>query len=187
MKKWRAALGALALLGWVPIVCAEPTPLVSKFMNEPVSLFSLGMYRLNANVSDNAKNAGFSFGTAVYDWPSNQIQITAGAFFPTSELVQKCSDAQACEKGLREAVGKFANNYAMKFPDGTWMQLVTGNFTPDGYTQKQFYNGKSTEQAAQDLVGIVKITGTVSAKGAFYECRRDLQSTEIFCSTKPAK
>lgn len=176
---------ALALLGAWGVVNAEPTPLVSKLMAEPVSLFSLGMYRLGQDVSERAEKAGFSMGTVSYKWDTNEIVIDAMSF--ADSKVAQCATPQACETNLREGLVKFANSYAWQMPDKTWMEFVTGNFSHEGYTQKQFYSGKSLEQAVQDLGRIVKISGSVMKGGTIYQCKRELKSSDVFCSSKQSK
>lgn len=108
------------------------------------------------------------------------------AFGDESKIAQ-CATAPACEANVREGLVKFAGMFALQLPDKSWTEFVTSNFSQEGYTQKQFYGGKSLEQAVPDLSRIVKISGTLIKGGATYRCKRELKSNDVFCSSKPAK
>lgn len=40
------------------------------------------------------------------------------------------------------------------------MEFVTGGLTQTGYSANQFHDGKSLDDVAKDLAGIVRIKGT---------------------------
>lgn len=187
MEKWSKAAAAAAIALGPLCARAEPTPLVNKLMNEPVSLFTLGLYRLGLDAAEQAPKAGFSLGAVDYDWDSNEIRIQAFTLF-NSPLVKQCTSDQACEKALREALTTYANNFAIgPTSNGTWMEFVTGKFTQLGYTPKKFHDGKALDAAVDDLARIVKISGTIRTAQRTYECRRELKSVDVFCSSKANK
>jgi hypothetical protein len=180
----RLALTSLLLIG--AGVHGEPTPLVSKLMGEPVSMLTFGLARLNEGVGDAATSAGFTFGFATYDYDSNEIRLAATAGFG-SPLVKQCANDQLCEKLLRDSLQVFASKYANRLDNGKWVEYVTAFFTQAGYTERNFHNGKSLDAAVEELGQIVKITGRVITATRIYECKRDLKSTDVFCSSKPLK
>lgn len=181
-----ASLIATAVLLLAGSASGEPSLLVRKLMNEPVSLLTFGIYRLNEGIGDAATNAGFNFAFATYDYDSNEIRIeaTAGAVSP---LGKQCVTDQVCEKNLRDSLNTFATRFANQLAKGQWFEMVTGMFSQSGYTARNFHNGKSLEDAVKDLSHIVKLKGTVFNTTRIYECRRDLESMDVFCTSKPLK
>ena len=131
-------------------VKAEPTPTVKEFMNTPVSLFSMGLLRLEIALKSEM-NEGDAY--VSYDWDSNRIKM---AFF---ELLN--SDRRACknlsEAGCKNECKLIFRRLQRKVCLGNDCKLnrLPQYFGHRGYSQKGFSAHGSDETAAKSLLPIV--------------------------------
>lgn len=164
---------------------AEPSPLVARFMSEPVNLFDLGLYRTDLAMDRAAEALGASMGSAKYSWAKNEIRLVV--LYIANQASALCSTNQscknACEAKLKELGGRFYIPYGNR---GEAADLFTGKFTHLGYSVSNFYRGKDSEEAAKMLLDITTIdVGIYSASNENVFCSRDLKGGRISFSTAP--
>lgn len=151
MKK--ALLSGLLLLGLGSVVSAEPSPNVTMLMNEPVSQFSIGMYRLRMAVEAEYGHGTkrFDFGEPVeggssftanasYDWDRNRIVIEIDSLNLSVDPEEECAHVVNVIRwdGRPEPHTPKKSSFAQ-------------HFLPDGYPSAKL------EDAAKELDQIIEI------------------------------
>ena len=69
-------LAFLLLISWSSTPMSEPTPSISKILNDPISLMDFGIYKLEQFIrSDSTLTLKGTARFVYYDWDSNKINI----------------------------------------------------------------------------------------------------------------
>lgn len=180
VMKWLGA-SLLVLVVWLGPAAAEPGPNVNKLMNQPVSLFSFGLYRLEETVfnlfgarSPRALTAPLygeqAYSTAVsYDWDANRIQIRMMQFEERPagwDLEEECRQVFSTARSAA-----FINVETGEPRAASGSSWFGEHFTPIGYGMK----GLPDDIAAQ-IDKIIELIFQVGVERPFI-CRAPLVGT----------
>ena len=162
-------------------VLADPTPSISYLMNEPASLFDLGMFKLNWHL----KNTSILFGTkfdsksvtvdAIYTFDQNQITIG----FSAGEVM---SNIDAGKEYCQEIIGGIKKTLFVNPHTGIPFDIGGMNTYKLIFSHEGFYEKKDQpKNLYSDLAKITKIFGRViiEKKESFFFCISSLLSKEI--------
>jgi hypothetical protein len=104
LRKFAAALAVVLCLANANATRAEPGPVVKWLMNEPASLFDVGMLLLSQEASEwvrfkfvkefAAKYGGQTFFLVDYDWDENRIYVSG---YLTADIVGRTEQKAACK------------------------------------------------------------------------------------------
>lgn len=165
-------------------VRAEPVPLVEKLMNTPVSQFSYGLDKMEDGLRRMLKEEGI-FSSVGYDFKSNIISLNVIAL---ARGEGDCGREALCIEKARSLLAKM-DHLCAGFTEGECdiYDFVTSNFSSSGYSTKNFYNGKGTEDALKELKNYVEVSSIVNStnlKNRQVVCKRKYTSKEVFCSVR---
>src|SRR3972149_9288044 len=154
-------------------VLAEPTPSMSYLMNEPASLFDLGMFKLNKHLKDGWSD-DVTVPQAVYDFHEDRILI---GFMPFKEIFKIDKGKEYC----RDIIGRIKilllvdfRTGETHFPNG--MTLKDIFFSHEGFHEKK----NEPKNLGSDLAKIIDVGVSVPIeKGKMLPCRSPLLSKEI--------
>lgn len=140
---------------------ADPGDIVKKFINEPVSLFSLGIDKLRDRMDGLAKTSMFmvdgkpvpySSGGANYDWDKNQINLFITRYTQADEdppqLETECKESinrMRLVAGVNVDTGK-------PFGGGDSSSFFSADFFPSGYSMKNL-----TDEDARNFDAIINL------------------------------
>jgi len=131
MKKLRIC--ALAFLAGLTCskAAAEPGPTVRALMNEPVSAFSFGLFRLDEYaIRQLKKHSDLSTTMVLYDWDRNRIGLH---FF----LIKEVGDLQF-EAICKRVISEIRENALLLKKNGfAKSSLIAEMFTPIGYQDQK--------------------------------------------------
>ena len=161
-------IGALALTVLIlPIaVCAEPSPAIQKLMNEPASLFDLGMHNLNDHLAYAFPAKGINVTVANYDYSRNRIRISRSETLDSGQDFAK----SICETYAQEIKG------ALGVHDGDKLILNTigSFFAHDGYENK-----KTPKNIGIEIRNITEIEVILFCRGGSVTCYGALDGKSI--------
>lgn len=153
--------------GW-----AEPSPSVDLLMKEPVSLFSMGLYRMREIIDSRFgyTSSGFQlkeplselkkYATSVhYDWNNNRITIFIIQYEPSANAEEECR--QLIEELRRMALLNFSPKYS----------FFASTFLPEGYSQDRL------ENAGSEIDKIIELRIQNSFSNSGFRCSATLLGT----------
>ena len=167
---------SIGLIFWPALVLAEPGTSVKWLMDRPVSLFDLGVQRMNddaaraadALVASHTAPAGpFTTGSAFYDWDTNEIRLQIISAIGD----QKPADAQ-CKKLRGEFVSRLIMNFNAKNLKADTTRYLGQSFSHQGYEEK----GRDP-QLEEKLSAITHASALVIGSGSV-ECEGRLAEAE---------
>ncbi len=158
----------------------EPTPAVRHLMNEPATLFDLGMLRLQQKFRKIAlDDFDLVFAVVSYDWDTNRIKITA--FASTEKIKTVEGRKQGCRKVLKEIKQDLGIDLETGRPKGP-NSFVSNLFSHVDYSRRGW-----PSDLVDELDNMVELTARVFGQtGTGALCRSTLLGTEILF-TKQAK
>ena len=154
---------------------AEPTPTVKEFMNTPVSLFSMGLLRLEIALQREMQEGE----TVVsYDWDSNRINLS---FFESIVYGEKAC-INLTEAGCKNRCKDFFKRLQRKICLGNDCKVnrLPEYFGHRGYSQKGFSSYDTDQAAAKSLLPIVdaQVSLFFGNKGQELICRGQITDKE---------
>jgi hypothetical protein len=171
-------LGSILAIG-PSAVRADPSALVHKFMSEPATLWDLGMYRLETKMGevtlslrDGIEDAS---GSADFDWDKNKFNLNI-RFLVWEGQPLLCKGRDACERFCAKKLERFGSHlYPKFFGSDKHFDFFASFFHHSVFIKKNFWEGKSDEEAASELSKLatlrVEVQNTV--------CTRDLRGGPI--------
>ena len=180
-KSWRY-LALMALWTHIAGASAEPTPLVSRFMDIPASTFDLGMVRVQSELDSYEPTKGYRIS---YKWETNEFLIKKTIF----NLEKKhCDGIEACEAFIKnlfiEQTGSLCFSSDDAKPTCDLLNIMS-NFSHVGYNTKNFYQGMTDEEASDKLKEITtaQLSGffRISGKVKKITCERRFTETSLKC------
>ena len=168
-KRLYWAVLVLSVLGFSS-AHAEPDPAVQWLIDEPSSLFDIGMIQLDSFVKRRLASEGHAF--AIYDWNTNRISITV-----TKEIKNPDELKETCKlfMGYLRAIGGVYNGKT-KNNSGSAFSII---FSHIGYQSSNQPKGLWVK-----LDNIIDLTVEVSAKGKTVVCAGPLLSGDVFTKEK---
>lgn len=162
----------------VGMASADPSGLVLKLMKTEVSMFTYGMDKLDSFAKKETKNKWYA--SASYDWNANQINVT---FSKLGDI--PCRGEAECFSEIKKHMEEVAAYWCIT-KDGSsikcgLLDLVTDNFTTNGFLIKNFYDNKSSEDAIPEIKNFVNIRGKMYKDSKIYSCWRRYTEKTIFC------
>ena len=160
---------------------AEPSGLLMKMMQTEISMFSYGMDKLNAEVKSSINKNGW-FGSARYDWDANQIQINYRSF--NGKL---CSNEKTCFDLIKMIDEENLKYWCISKNDDGMCDLIdtaSDAFSPNGFSIRNFYDGKSSDVAITDVKNYVAIKGQIYKDKKTYTCIRKYTSQKMMCGVE---
>ena len=140
------------------LAVAEPTPAIEYLMREPVTLFDLGMLKLDQALVDlNVQGVGRMSTIIAYDWDKNRIKIGAATLF------NKGRTTQAAKKGCTEALEKVKSRLGINPSTGKPL-LPNLLLVSDFFSHSGFGKRGEPKNLARELHSIVELTAVVGAE-----------------------
>ena len=159
-------LGMLIGLATPKVSHAEPNPAVQWLINEPASVFDIGMIYLDSFLKRRLANDGHAF--AIYDWKKNRISITA-----TKEIKNPDELKKTCKLflGYLRAIGGVYNGKTKSNLSSVFSVM----FSHIGYQ-----SSNQPKDLWVKLDNIFDLTVEISAKGKTVICTGPLLSEDVF-------
>jgi hypothetical protein len=182
MRLNRRNLALSLLVATTPVSAfAEPAPATTWLMNEPMSIWDWGIFRLQGRV-DNMKevqsllrDAKWFFGDVEYDWDANRIKIQIA--LDSSALTSK-----SCIENMRQAKAVLTNyTFEASKQREAAIAMIAGTFSHAGGYQSKNEPKKLAEEIAR-LVQIEVQLHTKDSQGVYHrkvQCRSDLLEADI--------
>lgn len=176
MKK---TIAAAILLVCSIALSADPSSGVRFLMNEPMTMFDWGMYRLQQKMDTirehpRAEEVGLGGVIAMYDWEDNRIVLwgIVHVGFPFADTVEA-----AREQG-RQIVETIRDKLGVK-PDGT--PIRQSSFLDEYFSHGAFVNQDRPKDLGAELDRITEITTSVTVVGRKdrVKCQAPLVGGEI--------
>jgi hypothetical protein len=127
-------------------VFADPSPLVSKLMNTPASMFDVGMIRLQRELDTHPLYKGYR---VRYDWDKNIFRIEKVYDQPIG-----CSTKKECSEKIKFEVEAFSGYWCQSESKKNYdceMRNPASYFSHEGYSERKFYDNQSSEEAVKEL------------------------------------
>ncbi len=134
---------------------AEPTPLVSKLMDTPASMFDVGMIKIQKKLD------GFAPGYSIsYSWEKNRFEINKYFFDFNNDI--ECKTEKSC-KDLVKTKNEADMKYVLCHEVDKKCNIVNiaSEFGHEGYSTKDFYNNKSSNEAVRELHNLFYVITTL--------------------------
>jgi hypothetical protein len=162
---------------------ADPSGLILKLMNTEVTMFSYGMDKLQSFVASNMKKNWI--GGANYDWSSNQINIYMNKFG------SECKNEADCLGEVKKYIADTSEFWCWTKEGSNQkcdlMDLVTDNFSTNGFLIKDFYEKKSSEEAVKDIKNFININAVLYKQGKKYSCTKKHIEKNIYCGVNSSE
>lgn len=179
-KKTITAMVFVLIAATYRIASSEPTPKINYLMNEPASLFDLGMYRLGEGLSNAVILKENRISAApFYDWDKNRIKIKGFSSINKSldmkEAKLLCSDVIRRIKSYLMVDSETGKSFL-----GTH-SIFESFFSHDGYKNKS-----EPSDLYSDIDNITEIEAYVGEEGKEFKinCKSPLMSKEIMFSSE---
>jgi hypothetical protein len=158
-------------VGLSPPCSAEPNSVVNYLIRQEVSLFSFGVFRLDAEVRSLASDHPAYF-SADYDWDANRIRLhalsLAGSMGPTQENCRKLIRAMRSRGRIDPDTG---NPIIATMKNSSYANL----FEPIGFSLKN-----APEERLQKIDQIIELHADIySEDGQHVACHGPLRSTDV--------
>jgi len=149
---WWTRCLIVMFIGATASAVAEPTPTVSALMNQKVSLFSFGLFRLDEHVSRVTRDLP-GFAGAEYDWDKNRIEISYTDF---SRRTCKENDREGCERECKKVVDRIWETLCIGDSCNSY-NVISRYFSHSGFTTKDVFNKKTDKELADSLIDITTV------------------------------
>lgn len=161
MAKYRAIFfGISTLITSTHWALADPSGTINKFMNEPVSLFSYGIDKLNTKMENFATSSlyrvdgtvgAYNSGGATFDWDRNKITLFITRFTKDNEEPEKLEDECKYSINTLRTLGNVDPSKGS--PYGTVKRSnYAWDFFPSGYALKTL-----TDDDANNLDSLITL------------------------------
>jgi hypothetical protein len=178
MKKFFVLVINCSLL--IPPLYAEPSQLVTKLMSTPVTMFELGIMKVNNYLASSEDTKGYSL---YYSWDTNQFEISKINF-----KRDNCDELLRCINGTKAELLKNTEFLCWTHKDSNKKcsaYNIMSNFGRIQFATADFHNGKDTSEAVDELKNTTILTLTrhysLKAKILKVKCEKNLISTDIKC------
>jgi hypothetical protein len=184
LRKFAAALAVVLCLANANATRAEPGAVINWLMNEPASLFDIGMLLLSQEASEwgrfkfvkqfAAKYGGQTFFLVDYDWDENRIYVSG---YITADIVGRTEQKAACK-----ALIIFMSDLAGVDPTtGRALSGLNSSSWSQHFSHADYV--KTTEpkdyQSRLDQIFVLRVfVGPPAKQGT--KCRRQLLSSEVY-------
>lgn len=124
---------------------ADPTPLVAKLMDTPASMFDIGMIKIQKKLDTHAPGYSVS-----YNWEKNRFEISRHFLERRKEV--ECKTEKSC-KDLVKAKNEADTDVLLCYTVDKKCNIlnIASEFNHEGYSTKDFYNNKSSDEAVREL------------------------------------
>ena len=169
------------------LALSEPTPLVTKLMNESASMFDIGLDRIDRNLKNYSDTSEYS---ASYDWKKNTILIshTDSYLYTTEKGYSKaCDKVQSCIDFTKDKFLQETSTLCISLDDeknNCDLLDITQHFNHRGYELGNFYNGKDMSDAITELHNITMLRLTYLGKNMHITCEKLLTEKSAKCFQK---
>lgn len=159
---------------------AEPTPLVSKLMDTPASMFDIGMIKIQKQLDIHAPGYGVS-----YSWEKNRFEINK-YFFDFDKAIE-CKTEKSC-KDLVKAKNEADTKNVLCFEVDKKCNIINiaSEFSHAGYMTKNFYNNKSSDEAVKELHNLFYVITilfkTFNGTSKKITCERAITEVSAMCT-----
>ncbi len=178
MKKLFVMVTSCSLL--MPLVYAEPSPLVSKLMITPVTMFELGIIKVDNYLASDEDTKGYR---VRYSWDTNKFEISKFSFKRDS-----CNEILACINSVKAELLKNTELLCWTSKDSNKKcdaHNIMSNFGRVQFTTNDFHNGKDSVEAVDELknMTILKLTKHFAHKTQILkvECQKSLIANDAKC------
>jgi len=170
-RRLRRAIAIVLLLCPNASALGDPGPTVTYLMNEPVSMFSFGLYRLGEQMDrDYARDNVLA--SALYSWDRNRIVLTITSLMTPPEKVTK-DDCRGWLSRVREDFAVAPDTGKPTDPSGS---NVSSYFTPDGFSRKD--EPQDLAHRLDEIVDISVVIVSSKVPVTKVECQGALLSSE---------
>lgn len=178
MNKWVIHFTAtfIAFLIFSGTCKAEPDSTIQYLMDEPVSLFDLGIFKMRSEL-DSKFETKDRLVAVDYKWPENRIVITF--LFPSVRFENEYEAKERCIEFVEGIRREFDVNPKSGDPPGPYSAFrISRYFEHSGYSKKNRPNDLSDQ-----LYELIKIKGSMHLKNNdAFSCQAPLAGTAIYFS-----
>ena len=168
------------LTSWVH---AEPSLLVSKLMETPVTMFELGIIKVDRQLERNDSTSDYRIS---YLWQENKFLVSKVIF-----KREGCKDALTCINSVKQelrADTEFLCWTSAESESKCDLYNIMSGFGRTQFQTANFYKGKDSSEAASELKYITDIKlirfFNYQEKTLKIECLKRLTDDDIKCSNK---
>lgn len=123
----------LLLLLSITIARAEPSPIVSRLMNEPMSMLDYGLWRTELELRQFFREVDRIFISSRYDWKSNRIHLDI-LLYQIPQSLQKMTPEKQCQEVIDSVQDFFGVDVKTGKPVAQTKQTLLGkSFTHNGF------------------------------------------------------
>lgn len=173
-------LSAFLFIAVTTFAIAEPTPLVTRLMDTPASMFDIGMIKVQKQLDSLGK--GY---TVSYSWEKNKFLVQK-YFLEFSNDRLDCKTEASCKEFLKLMTEKETESLCIPIDDSCSLINIASEFSHSGYSTKNFYNGKNDTDSVQELRNLFYVGTTLIKKfngvSKKITCERAITEVRAMCS-----
>lgn len=158
---------------------AEPTPLVSKLMDTPASMFDIGLIKAQRQLDSLGKGYTIS-----YDWDQNKFIIQTLFYGDVNPLI--CETESNCKDFLKSKTEEETILFCYPMDDKCSLFNIASEFSHSGYATKNFYNGKTDAESVKELRNLFYINTILIKKyngvSKKITCERAIINAQTLCT-----